>query len=70
MISFEASQGSSCCCRLGNPVTSANAFELPLPDHFHGDSDLAIIGSLSWAAKEPSSSNEKSDVFIVIVNQH
>lgn len=51
LISFEASKGSSCCCRFGNPVTSADTFKLPLSYYFHGDSDLPIISSLRRAVK-------------------
>lgn len=70
MIGFEAAQGSSCCCGLGNPVAPADAFELPLPHHFHRDSDLAVVRPLSRAIKKPNSLNQKSELFIIIVNQH
>lgn len=61
MVGFEAAEGSSGRCRLGDPVAATHAFELPLPHHLHGDSDLAVVGPLCRAVKRPNSMNETSE---------
>lgn len=53
MVGFEAAEGSSRRCGLGDPVAAAHAFELALPHHLHGHSDLAVVGPLRRAAKRP-----------------
>lgn len=64
MVGFEAAEGSSCRCGLGDPVAAAHAFELPLPHHLHGHSDLAIVGPLRRAVKRPDSMSEKSEYLL------
>lgn len=50
LIGFEAAQSSSCCCRLGDPVTAPDSFKLAFTHDLHCHTNLPVVRSLCRAA--------------------